>query len=181
MEFSNNKFIINIKQDKPQKYIQELNNIIFNENVVFLPFTHNNELSANEDVLCVQDMKRTYNGKTYITYGYKLINNHIQLVNSNSCDGYLLVSKRVIRSIPELQRIKSDEINKIAKSRIDKIIPQINAFINNSIYVVDITVNGDMSWNCCVFTDTLNGVKDYLKENTPIIDNDLDELIDQIK
>lgn len=145
MNFSNKKCLININQDKPQQYIEELKNNLFNENVIFLPFTHNNELSTNEDVLCVQDMKRTYNGKTYITYGYKLINNHIHLVNCNSCDGYLLVSKRVIRSIPELQRIKSDEINKIAKSRIDKIIPQINAFINNSIYIVDINVNDDIS------------------------------------
>lgn len=152
------------------------------EQVIFLPFTHNTELSTNGDVLCVQDMKRTYSGKTYMTYGFKYINNRIKLVNCDNCDGYLLVSKRDIRSIPEFQRKHTKDIEQYAKERIDKIVPQINAYINDFVYNLDVINCKDLSsWVSVVFSEDMNGVMTHLEEHTPYIDDELEELIRKIK
>lgn len=183
MNFNNNKYQIKIyKECINNRFHLPLKRIIEKEEIVFLPFTHNNEISSDSDILCVQDMKRTYSGKTYVTYGYKLIDNHIHIVNSDECDGYLLVSKRDIRSIPELQRIKTEEISSIAKERIDKVIPQINAYINHCMYNISVEYKEDKTtWDCWVFTETIDGVKQYLHENTPMVDDEYDELVEQIK
>ena len=182
MKFNNNKYQIKIyKENINNSFHLALKRIIKKEEILFLPFTHNNEISSDTDILCVQDMKHKYSGKTYITYGYKLIDNHIHIVNSDECDGYLLISKRDIRSVPELQRIKTEEICKIAKERIDKVIPQINAYMKHSIYNVIVEYKeNNKTWDCWVFTETIKGVKQYLYENTPMVDSELDKLIEQI-
>lgn len=105
----------------------ELQNIIQSSKIIFLPFQTHRELSSNININCLKEMKRKYNGKTYISYGFNFNGNKIELSDDKKeIDGYLLISKRDIRTIPTYQRKCKKEIESYAKVEVQKFLNNIN-------------------------------------------------------
>lgn len=107
-----------------KKKIGKYRNIIDESNVIFLPFTGDEEfmeVSSNHKILNRYELKRKYPAYTFITREF----------NIDNTEGYLLVSKHYLReNVPSLMRAKTDELVEIAENMMGVLLTNLKKVHN---------------------------------------------------
>ena len=107
------------------KKVAKYRKLIEESNVVFLPFTGNDELlevSTDRKINNKHEMGRKYPAYTYITRDFELDNTV----------GYALVSKHYLReNVPGLFKAKTAELSEVAENMIGVLLTQIKKVYNS--------------------------------------------------
>ena len=161
----------------------DLLNEYYQKAIVHLVIMDNeyDRFGSEQNINNIHDLKKRFRGQTYLFYPIVFDSSDFIQTDEDKCIGYILISKRDLRTnFPSLKLQKTEYVKEIAYEIVRTMIHDLKLLMNGDVYHVVINRNGEEYRFDNVIAKDIADLFGKIVDKVDFIDYDFDKFIGEI-